>query len=210
MPRKPHKSDLPQKICPTCGRPFTWRKKWQNCWDEVKYCSERCRRHRHRSDSTQPSSFTNMGTQLSTAIQLFTSNRRVWRWLGILLGIVGWLVINSHPALAVDVVPPAATEELTAPASTNPTASDISSEKVSQFIQCYTQVLALVEQREPIVNGAETELEAKQLEREVEAEALKIIEQAGLTLPEYFQLLGLANTDTEFSERIAAQLQEVD
>ncbi|WP_240001872.1 DUF2256 domain-containing protein [Parvibium lacunae] len=27
-----------------CGRPMTWRKKWEKVWDEVKYCSERCRR----------------------------------------------------------------------------------------------------------------------------------------------------------------------
>ncbi|MBI1225957.1 MAG: DUF2256 domain-containing protein [Bacteroidetes bacterium] len=37
------KADLPTKICPVCQRPFAWRKKWERCWDEVKYCSERCR-----------------------------------------------------------------------------------------------------------------------------------------------------------------------
>ncbi|MDO7563907.1 MAG: DUF2256 domain-containing protein [Yoonia sp.] len=37
------KSDLPQKICVTCGRPYTWRKKWAKVWDEVKYCSDKCR-----------------------------------------------------------------------------------------------------------------------------------------------------------------------
>nr|WP_233702410.1 DUF2256 domain-containing protein [Duffyella gerundensis] len=31
-----------------CGLPFTWRKKWERCWDEVRYCSERCRRHKHQ------------------------------------------------------------------------------------------------------------------------------------------------------------------
>ncbi|MGB3293670.1 MAG: DUF2256 domain-containing protein [Phormidesmis sp.] len=46
MARQRAKSDLPQKVCPVCGRPFTWRKKWETCWDEVKYCSERCRRRR--------------------------------------------------------------------------------------------------------------------------------------------------------------------
>jgi hypothetical protein len=50
MPRQRLKSDLPTKICPVCQRPFTWRKKWEDCWDEVKYCSERCRRHRSQSD----------------------------------------------------------------------------------------------------------------------------------------------------------------
>lgn len=43
------KSDLPKKNCVVCARPFAWRKKWALCWDEVKYCSERCRRQR-RSD----------------------------------------------------------------------------------------------------------------------------------------------------------------
>jgi hypothetical protein len=37
------KSDLPQKTCATCGRPFSWRKKWKKVWDDVRYCSQRCR-----------------------------------------------------------------------------------------------------------------------------------------------------------------------
>lgn len=37
------KSDLPQKICLACQKPFTWRKKWERVWEEVKYCSNRCR-----------------------------------------------------------------------------------------------------------------------------------------------------------------------
>ena len=43
----PHKkSNLPQKVCPVCQRPFTWRRKWARDWDQVRYCSERCRRQR--------------------------------------------------------------------------------------------------------------------------------------------------------------------
>ncbi|CDN16580.1 hypothetical protein RintRC_0546 [Richelia intracellularis] len=34
-----------------CQRPFTWRKKWKDCWNEVKYCSERCRRRRSKIDN---------------------------------------------------------------------------------------------------------------------------------------------------------------
>jgi len=37
------KAHLPAKPCATCGRPFVWRKKWEKVWDEVKYCSDRCR-----------------------------------------------------------------------------------------------------------------------------------------------------------------------
>ncbi|PVY89627.1 hypothetical protein C8C95_0441 [Acidovorax sp. 99] len=44
------KTDLPQKTCQHCGLPFTWRKKWEKVWDEVKYCSDRCRSERKRTD----------------------------------------------------------------------------------------------------------------------------------------------------------------
>jgi hypothetical protein len=37
------KSELLTKTCVTCGRPFTWRKKWERVWAEVKYCSDKCR-----------------------------------------------------------------------------------------------------------------------------------------------------------------------
>ncbi|NBV49971.1 DUF2256 domain-containing protein [bacterium] len=36
------KTHLPEKICAVCGRPFTWRKKWEKNWEAVKYCSKRC------------------------------------------------------------------------------------------------------------------------------------------------------------------------
>lgn len=41
---RPKKGELPTKVCVACQRPFAWRKKWERCWDEVRYCSERCRR----------------------------------------------------------------------------------------------------------------------------------------------------------------------
>ncbi|MEO9780984.1 MAG: DUF2256 domain-containing protein [Sedimentitalea sp.] len=44
--RKVRKSELPTKTCSVCCRPFTWRRKWSRNWDEVRYCSERCRRSR--------------------------------------------------------------------------------------------------------------------------------------------------------------------
>ncbi|TAE00173.1 MAG: DUF2256 domain-containing protein [Bacteroidetes bacterium] len=43
MPKMRKKSDLPTKICETCQKSFAWRKKWEKCWHEVKYCSDRCR-----------------------------------------------------------------------------------------------------------------------------------------------------------------------
>lgn len=43
MPRMRRKADLPQKPCLQCGLPLVWRRKWARVWDEVKYCSDRCR-----------------------------------------------------------------------------------------------------------------------------------------------------------------------
>ncbi len=37
------KEYLPEKICPVCNRPFTWRKKWEKNWETVIYCSKKCR-----------------------------------------------------------------------------------------------------------------------------------------------------------------------
>ncbi|MEM1086182.1 MAG: DUF2256 domain-containing protein [Pseudomonadota bacterium] len=34
---------MPQKICPVCNLPFSWRKKWEKDWEHVKYCSKRCK-----------------------------------------------------------------------------------------------------------------------------------------------------------------------
>ena len=46
-----HKQSLPQKICIVCDRSFTWRKKWERDWDEVKYCSERCKRNKKSAEA---------------------------------------------------------------------------------------------------------------------------------------------------------------
>ncbi|MEO8998888.1 MAG: DUF2256 domain-containing protein [Rhodanobacter sp.] len=48
MHSKPH---LPTKLCPVCRRSFAWRKKWQKVWEQVRYCSERCRRL-HRTQAS--------------------------------------------------------------------------------------------------------------------------------------------------------------
>lgn len=37
------------KICVACGRTMRWRKKWERSWDDVRHCSEACRRRGVRS-----------------------------------------------------------------------------------------------------------------------------------------------------------------
>ena len=52
MPRGVKKENLPSKVCVTCGRPFTWRKKWEKVWDEVTTCSKSCN-HKRRLANRQ-------------------------------------------------------------------------------------------------------------------------------------------------------------
>lgn len=94
------------------------------------------------------------------------------------------------------------------PPSTGIDANTIPSEKVSQFVRACLQVVALIERREGELQAAETESESLRIQRDIEAEAIAIIEQAGLTRQEYLQLLSLANVDPEFGERVATLLQE--
>ncbi|MDB2325365.1 DUF2256 domain-containing protein [Alphaproteobacteria bacterium] len=49
MAKMLQKKNLPSKICVTCGRPFTWRKKWERDWEEVRYCSKACAKARPTS-----------------------------------------------------------------------------------------------------------------------------------------------------------------
>jgi hypothetical protein len=46
MPKGVAKQDLPSKPCAACGRSFSWRKRWARNWEEVRYCSDACRRAR--------------------------------------------------------------------------------------------------------------------------------------------------------------------
>jgi len=40
--KKPLKANLPEKVCVVCGRPFTWRKKWERDWENITCCSKSC------------------------------------------------------------------------------------------------------------------------------------------------------------------------
>ena len=117
------------------------------------------------------------------------------------------LLLCSYPAAswADSVIPPPEAEP-SAPAGFNTDA--ISPEKVNQFIHAYLQVTNLIEQREGELQAAETDSESERIQQDIEAQAIGLIESKSLTLQEYLQLLGLANLDPDFSDRIALQLQE--
>ena len=137
---------------------------------------------------------------------------RLWKLVSsLVIALFLWLGLNWFAVGLADPVPASSNPSPPAEQSPSPRgvdSSNIPSEKVSQFVSACLQVVALIDRREGSLQGAETESESLRVEQEIEAEALAIIQQAGLTRQEYVQLLGLANTDPEFGERVAVQLQE--
>jgi hypothetical protein len=47
-PFKGNKAALPSKLCMACGRAMSWRRAWSKNWDDVRYCSDACRRMKAR------------------------------------------------------------------------------------------------------------------------------------------------------------------
>ncbi|WP_430422219.1 DUF2256 domain-containing protein [Methylibium petroleiphilum] len=45
-----NKAALPSKPCVACDRPMSWRRRWARTWDEVKFCSDACRRAKGTRD----------------------------------------------------------------------------------------------------------------------------------------------------------------
>lgn len=129
----------------------------------------------------------------------------------LIVTLLGWFLITTG---SVAIAQPSSNgdtpieQELNTLIHSELDPDNIPATKVSQFVHAYLQVIALIDRREGELQGAEAESESVQIEKEIEAEALAIIEQAGLTRQEYLQLLGLANTDPEFGERVALQVQE--
>jgi hypothetical protein len=69
MPASVKKENLPEKVCVVCNRPFTWRKKWERCWDEVTTCSKSCNAKRKREKQQQRGGEEKEGEQQQTMIQ---------------------------------------------------------------------------------------------------------------------------------------------
>ncbi|HEY9736313.1 MAG TPA: DUF4168 domain-containing protein [Trichocoleus sp.] len=128
---------------------------------------------------------------------------------GLLKAVLVWSAIAlllASPALADEGIP---MEPMPAvPVYPQPDAGDIPSERVSKFVQAYLAVVDLISGHEADLQRAETETESLQLQEKIQAEAFALINQAGLTQQEYWQLLGLANTDPDFRERVLAQVEE--
>jgi hypothetical protein len=79
MGRRSTRADAarPEKVCETCGRRFSWRKKWARDWAAVRYCSRRCRGTRGR------------GLELEGQLLQALSEHPARRWIALTPETVG-------------------------------------------------------------------------------------------------------------------------
>ncbi|MGF1519794.1 MAG: DUF4168 domain-containing protein [Nodosilinea sp.] len=126
------------------------------------------------------------------------------------LTLVGGLLLSMPaPALGATTATAAPMAEAVAPpAPAQPDANDIPSDTVSRFVKAYIAVVKLIESRELGLQRAETDTESSQMQQEIQAAALDLIQANDLTLSDYWELLGLANSDPEFRDRVLAQIDE--
>jgi hypothetical protein len=118
------------------------------------------------------------------------------------------LLLLSRPAPALAALGATDPDELMPTPATQPDANDIPSETVSRFVTAYIAVVQLIESRELGLQRAETDTESRQMQQEIQAAALDLIQANNLTLSDYWELLGLANSDPEFRDRVLAQIDE--
>lgn len=84
-------------------------------------------------------------------------------------------------------------------------AASLSSNKLDQFARAYLQILQLLGDRQAELPEDETIPAALDIQQSIEADTVRIIEDSGLTLPEYMQILERANQDESFQREIFDQ-----
>jgi len=141
--------------------------------------------------------------------QAYRTTGRQWLRAMVIAGLAIGLWWGSAIAVLADDASEDATTQ-PSPSTTELNATDIPSEKVDQFVSAYLKVVELIDDRTEELQRAETEAESARLQRSIQSEAFDLIEAAGLSRQDYWQLLGLANTDPEFRDRVLAQLEEQD
>lgn len=124
--------------------------------------------------------------------------------LSVLFAIVLCLMnIVSFPAVSL-----ADTSSLAETAPAIADSAEIPADKIDQFAGAYLKVLHLLSDREPELPAAETSAEALKVQQSIEADAIALIKDSGLTMPEYMQILGLASQDEGFRDKVLGRMDE--
>jgi len=133
------------------------------------------------------------------------------------------LSLGSLPAWAQGATPspgPAATASPTsggAPATATPsplaspalTPEQVTDAQVEQLVRILLELDPLIREASAQLRETQNEEEYEQIMRRTETQASRIVEEQGLTVLQYRELMTLANENPVLNQRVRARLQEV-
>jgi hypothetical protein len=140
---------------------------------------------------------------------------------GLLMGL--GLSLGSLPAWAQGATPspgPAATASPTsggAPATATPspvaspalTPEQVTDAQVEQLVRILLELDPLIREASAQLRETQNEEEYEQIMQRTETQASRIVEEQGLTVLQYRELMTLANENPVLNQRVRARLQEV-
>lgn len=147
------------------------------------------------------------------------------RKLAFLMGL--WLSLGSLPVWAQESTPlpsptapaspgvplPAATPSPAQPGPGSPTpsltAEQVTDDQVEQLVNILLELDPLIRRASTQLRETQDEDEYEQIMQRTEAQASRIVEEQGLTVPQYRELMTLANENPVLNQRIRVRLQEV-
>lgn len=136
-------------------------------------------------------------------------------FVSLLLGSPAWAQVEPTPAdpsgAQVQPTPedPAGAEVSPVPPATTLSADDVSDEQVEQLASALLQIEPMLREATDDLASAETDEQRQEIATSFEQEATETVEGTGLSVDVYRQLIELANSNPEFGQRVAAQLDEL-
>ncbi|NJL97756.1 MAG: DUF4168 domain-containing protein [Synechococcaceae cyanobacterium SM2_3_2] len=133
--------------------------------------------------------------------------------VALLLGSPAWAQVEPTPedpsgaALEPSSEDPAGAE--VTPMTPALSAEDVSDEQVEQLASALLQIEPMLRQASDNLAAAETDEQRQEIAASFEQEAAETVEGTGLSVDLYRQLIELANSNPQFNERVAAQLDQL-
>lgn len=124
-------------------------------------------------------------------------------FVALLLGSPAWAQVEPTPedpdgAAVTPVAPPATLN-----------AEEVSDEQVEQLASALLQIEPMLRQATDNLAAAETDEQRQEIATSFEQEATETVVETGLSVDLYRQLIELANSNPQFGQRVAAQLDEL-
>lgn len=89
-------------------------------------------------------------------------------------------------------------------------AADVSESELESVADAYVDIIEIREQYQPSLAGAEDPETAQEIQREANEEMVRAVEEAGLDVETYNQIVMAAEADEDLRERLFAKIDEAE